>query len=287
MSCRMSCLAPRSSILKWCVFLLAAGGMSGWVRPLAAQGPRGFNTVVIDAGHGGIDRGGGPGQRIPEKPYTLDTAQRLERELRRRGFRTVMTRRDDVFVPLPIRTATANAYRGAIFVSVHYNSAPREGAHGFETYYYGAGSFGLATRLHRAQLATLATEDRFVRRRPLFVLRKTDIPAVLLEGGFLTNPEESRTILNPSYRQRWAENVAAAILAQSRQGNPPDLGYQPPVTSANLGSSGSHHHGSSGRHARGRSSRGHSRGGSSRGRAHGGSRGHHITAHSTHHRRHR
>lgn len=238
----MSSLASRSPILKWCVLLLTVGALSGGAGPLRAQGPRGFNTVVIDAGHGGIDRGGGPGQRIPEKPYTLDTAQRLERELRRRGFRTVMTRREDVFVPLPVRTGVANAFRGAIFVSVHYNSAAREGAHGFETYYYGARSFGLATRLHRAQLATLATEDRFVRRRAFFVLRKTNIPAVLLEGGFLTNSQESRTILNPSYRQRWAENVAAAILAQSRQGDPGTRGYRFWNTVEYPGSSGSKHH---------------------------------------------
>ncbi len=246
---------------------------------LHAYGTQGFDTVVIDAGHGGIDRGGGPGQRIPEKPYTLDTAQRLERELRRRGFRTIMTRREDVFVPLPVRTGVANAFRNAIFVSVHYNSAPRLDAHGFETYYYGAGSFGLATRLHRAQLATLSTEDRFVRRRAFFVLRRTSIPAVLLEGGFLTNPEEGRTILNPSYRQRWAENVAAAILAQRRQGDPYDMGYQPPVTSEPRvsGRGRSYHRGSS-HHARGRGSVRRSRGGSR-----GKSRGH--TSKSTKHSR--
>ena len=258
------------------VFLLAGMMMAWSVVPLRADGPQGFHTVVIDAGHGGIDRGGGPGQAIPEKPYTLDTAQRLERELQRRGFRTVMTRREDVFVPLPVRTGVANAYRNAIFVSVHYNSAPRAEAHGYETYYYSGKSFGLATRLHRAQLATLNTEDRFVRRRGFFVLRRTDIPAVLLEGGFLTNPSESQTILNSSYRQRWAENVASAILAQSREGDPAGLGYQPPVTSERSISGGGGRRRSHG-HSRGRSTSRHSHGrshGSSRSRSHGSSRGH-------------
>ncbi len=244
--------------------------------------------MVIDAGHGGIDRGGGPGQQIPEKPYTLDTAQRLERALRRRGFRTIMTRREDVFVPLPVRTGVANSFRDAIFVSVHYNSAPRTDAHGFETYYYGPSSFGLATRLHRAQLATLATEDRFVRRRGFYVLRKTNIPAVLLEGGFLTNPDEARTVLNPSYRQRWAENVASAILLQSRQGDPVGLGYQPPVTGERRVSSGRSSHHSSGR-SRGRGSSRRSHGRSSHGRSHGHSSGssHAHTSSSARHRRHR
>ena len=270
----------------WRVFLMAAAWLGAAIMPAQADGPQGFNTVVIDAGHGGIDRGGGPGQAIPEKPYTLDTARRLERELQRRGFHTVMTRREDVFVPLPVRTGVANSYRHAIFVSVHYNSAPRAEAHGYETYYYGADSFGLATRLHRAQLATLATEDRFVRRRGFFVLRRTQIPAVLLEGGFLTNPTESRIVLDSSYRQRWAENVANAILAQSRQGDPGGLGYQPPITSERRVSGGGGQRHSSGRfHRRGSSRRSH---GSSRGRSHtrssGSSRGH--TSSSSHHRRH-
>ena len=75
-------------------------------------------TVVIDAGHGGHDRGGSPGQRIPEKPYALDIARRLNSALRARGFRTVMTRRDDTFVPLPQRAAIANALASKAIVSI-------------------------------------------------------------------------------------------------------------------------------------------------------------------------
>ena len=256
--------------------LLAAG-----TGAASAYGPRGFDTVVIDAGHGGIDRGGGPGQRIPEKPYTLDTALRLEQALRRRGFRTVMTRTEDVFVPLPTRVAIANSFRNAIFVSVHFNSAPRVDAHGYETYYYRGDSFGLATRLHRAQLSTLDTEDRFVRRRGFYVVRRPAIPAVLCEGGFLTNPAESRIVLNASYRQRWAENIANAIAAQRREGDPSDLGYQPPVTTERLVRDRRSHGRSHGRGRRGRS-RGtsHSRG-SHTGRSSGRSTVHHRRHHST------
>ncbi len=247
-----------------------------------AYGPRGFDTVIIDAGHGGLDRGGGPGQAIPEKPYTLDTALRLERALQRRGLRTVMTRTDDVFVSLPERVAIANSYRNAIFVSVHYNSAPRVDAHGYETYYYRGDSFGLATRLHRAQLASLDTEDRHVRRRGFYVVRRPAIPAVLCEGGFLTNPTESRIVLNASYRQRWAENIADAIAAQRREGDPYDTGYQPPVTTERLVV----HH-SSRSHGRSRgSSHSRSHGSSSRGRSHGSSRSREThTSHGNNHRR--
>ena len=91
-------------------------------------------TVVIDPGHGGHDRGGGPRQKIPEKPYNLDVALRLRNVLNAAGYRTVMTRTGDYFVGLGGRCAIANGQRDAIFVSVHFNSAPREGANGIETY---------------------------------------------------------------------------------------------------------------------------------------------------------
>ena len=78
-------------------------------------------TVVIDAGHGGSDRGGIPGQRVSEKDMTLDVARRLKSVLAASGYRVVMTRDSDVFVPLGTRTAIANSYGNAIFVSVHFN----------------------------------------------------------------------------------------------------------------------------------------------------------------------
>ena len=247
---------------------------------LCADGPQGFDTVVIDAGHGGIDRGGGPGQTIPEKPYTLDAAIRLQRALRSRGFRTVMTRTEDVFVSLPERVAIANSFPDAVFISVHYNSAPRVGAHGYETYYYHSDSFGLATRLHQAQLATLNTEDRHVRRRGFYVVRRVSIPAVLCEGGFLTNPQESRIVLNPSYRQQWANNIADALAAQRREGDPAYLGRPPAASSERLVSSrGRSHH----RSRRGRGGGRHH----SRGSAHSGSSRRHRGSSTTNHRRHR
>src|SRR5438477_1281274 len=93
-------------------------------------------TVVIDAGHGGFDRGGVPYQKIGEKNLTLDVAQRLRRVLQSQGYRTVMTRDSDVFITLGQRVAIANSQGNAIFVSIHFNSAPRWSANGIETYYY-------------------------------------------------------------------------------------------------------------------------------------------------------
>jgi N-acetylmuramoyl-L-alanine amidase len=169
-------------------------------------------TVVIDAGHGGHDRGGGPGQRIPEKPYTLDVAQRLRRILSGAGYKTVMTRDGDYFVTLGGRCSIGNAQRDSIFVSIHFNSAPREGADGIETYYYSSRAGKLASSVHREVVRVAGTEDRRVRRRGFYVIRNTRSPSILCELGFLTNRRESQRITSsPAYRQQLAEAIARGI----------------------------------------------------------------------------
>jgi N-acetylmuramoyl-L-alanine amidase len=173
-----------------------------------------FNTVVIDPGHGGIDHGGIPGQRVWEKIMTLDTAYRLERRLRAAGFYTIMTRRDDTFVSLPARVAIANAQRNAIFISIHYNATPRAGAEGFETYYYTRKSAKLAAACYSKIIQAWPGSRRGIRVRGFFVIRKTTIPSVLVEPGFLTNPYEVAMISRPDVRQRIADLLAAAIISK-------------------------------------------------------------------------
>ena len=171
--------------------------------------------VVIDAGHGGHDRGGMPGQRIPEKHYTLDVAKRLDSVLRRAGFRTVMTRRSDVFVGLGDRCRIANRQSNAIFVSIHFNGARNYKAYGIETYYAsGSRSAALASAIHRSLLSSTGSIDRRVRSRGFFVLRRTNVPSVLCELGFLTNSYEAKKIASSSYRQKLAEAVARGIRAR-------------------------------------------------------------------------
>jgi N-acetylmuramoyl-L-alanine amidase len=167
--------------------------------------------VVIDAGHGGYDRGGIPGQRVSEKDMTLDVAQRLRNVLSANGYRVVMTRDSDVFVPLGTRTAIANQYRNAIFVSIHFNSATRRGADGIETYFYSRNSLALASAIHHYVAGGAPSPNRGVRRRGYFVLRRTNVPAILVECGFLTNPTEASYVQNASYRQKLAEEIAAGI----------------------------------------------------------------------------
>jgi N-acetylmuramoyl-L-alanine amidase len=168
-------------------------------------------TVVIDAGHGGYDRGGIPGQRVSEKDMTLDVARRLRSVLAASGYRVVMTRDSDVFVPLGTRCAIANSNRNAIFVSVHFNSATRSGASGIETYFYNRESLSLASAIHHYVAGGAPSSNRGVRRRGYYVLRRTNMPAVLVECGFLTNPTEAGYAQNASYRQKLAEAIAAGV----------------------------------------------------------------------------
>ncbi|HEY2680349.1 MAG TPA: N-acetylmuramoyl-L-alanine amidase [Candidatus Udaeobacter sp.] len=180
----------------------------------ASGGDNSSTTVVIDAGHGGFDRGGIPGQRVSEKDMTLDVAQRLKSVLTASGYRVVMTRDSDVFVPLGTRTAIANSNRNAIFVSVHFNSATRGGASGIETYFYSRNSLALASAIHHYVVGGAPSPSRGVRRRGYYVLRKTNIPAVLVECGFLTNPTEAGYAQNASYRQKLADEIAAGIRSR-------------------------------------------------------------------------
>jgi N-acetylmuramoyl-L-alanine amidase len=172
-------------------------------------------VIVIDAGHGGHDRGGVRGQRVSEKMMTLDVAQRLRDLLVAQGYRVVMTRDSDVFIPLGTRVAIANSYRNAIFVCIHFNAARRWGANGIETYFYSRESHTLASAIHYYVAGGAPTSNRGVRRRGYYVLRKTRVPAVLVECGFLTNPREAAYAQSSSYRQQLADEIARGIRERS------------------------------------------------------------------------
>ena len=233
------------------IFVLLCLGASA--PALEAQVTR-FNTVVIDAGHGGYDRGGIPGQRIPEKVMTLDVSQRLKPLLEKAGYRVIMTRDSDVFVPLPTRVAIANSYPNAVFICVHFNSATRSGANGIETYFYSTESAPLAASIQGAVLGGAPSENRGVRRRGYYVLRRTGIPAVLIECGFLTNPTEAQYAQSAAYRQKLAENIARGIRNRpalaartdfTNRSSRVDVGLQPFYDQRFMrGSSSKHHKGS-------------------------------------------
>src|SRR6266700_3308028 len=161
--------------------LLACGSSYAARASRTSESSGSLTTVVIDAGHGGHDRGGIPGQRIAEKDMTLDVAQRLRNVLSASGYRVVMTRDSDVFVPLPTRVAIANSNSNAIFVCIHFNATGRAGAGGIETYFYSRNSLPLASAIHNLVAGGAPSSNRGVRRRGFYVLRKTTVPAVLVE----------------------------------------------------------------------------------------------------------
>lgn len=182
-------------------------------------GPKGFKTVIIDAGHGGKDSGAvsaHTGQK--EKDLALDMARRIQAELG--GFRTILMRSGDEFIDLDDRVLRANRYGDAILISMHFNSGP-SGIRGPETYYWRVDSHGLATRFQRAMANVSPGEsgNRGLVRRRLRLTRNPVIPCVLLEGGYLSNGAESRLVQNPAYRQQLAKAIAGAIREQAAKGD--------------------------------------------------------------------
>ncbi len=207
----------RRAAISAAICLALATSLSARTRSSRRQSSEGTNAaiIVIDAGHGGFDRGGIPRQRVPEKDMALDVAVRLKRKVQNAGYKVVMTRDTDVFVPLPSRVAIANSYRNAIFICIHFNSATRSGANGIETYYYRRDSAKLASDIHKNVIAGAPSENRGIRRRGYYVLRKTAIPGVLVECGFLTNPMEARLALTADYRDKLAEEILRGIQGKA------------------------------------------------------------------------
>lgn len=218
--------------------LLAASGTVLAAQPL----------VAIDAGHGGADSGavgilppgavtGLPvrldkdGQTVLyEKDVTLDVAHRLNAYLQGRGFPTVMTRTQDmaggdvpyttVGADLRARVDIANAAGARMFVSIHENSlgATTQGTETFHFYYSSPGARALAQLVHQEVLAALGLPDRGVKTAGFYVLKHTKMPAVLVEGAFLSNPDEALLLADPSVRQRLAEAVGAGVARYSAAG---------------------------------------------------------------------
>lgn len=192
-----------------------ASSFSGRLQPAGF-----FDTVVIDAGHGGHDSGARAVSGLREKHLALDTSRRIASILRQSGLKVIETRTGDYFVTLDRRTAISNRTRNTVFVSIHYNWARRSKASGVETFFCGSRSSRLAANIQREILRPHRAKDRGIKFRQLYVLRNNKRPAVLVELGFLSNPAENSKVQSASMRQRLAEAVARGILAE-RSGRSP------------------------------------------------------------------
>jgi len=193
------------------IILTAALGLSSMLH--AAN----FRTVIIDAGHGGKDKGGHYG-KVYEKHLALDTAIRLEGALKRMGYKTVMTRRSDQFISLPKRVRIANSYRSAIYVSVHYNYTWKRDVSGLETFYYSRSGKKLAEYVQSSICRYTRAGDRGAKFSRFYVIRNTKMPAILVEGGFISNEKERSRMKSAYFREAVARGIANGIQRYRRSG---------------------------------------------------------------------
>jgi N-acetylmuramoyl-L-alanine amidase len=175
-----------------------------------AANAAGFRTVVIDAGHGGTDNGGQWG-RVYEKHLALDTAYRLESKLKALGYHTVMTRRSDYRLSLSERVSAGNRYRNAIFVSIHYNYTWKQDVSGLETFYSNAEGHRLANYVQNNLIRRTRTVDRKVKYARFYVIRNSTNPAILVEGGFVSNGSERSRMKSGWFREAIAQGITDGI----------------------------------------------------------------------------
>jgi N-acetylmuramoyl-L-alanine amidase len=207
------------------------------VRPHRVPSAGKVQTVVLDPGHGGYDRG--QVSRFGyEKDFALDVARKLRPLLQSKGLRVIMTREGDYFVPLEVRAQIANSARDSIFVSIHFNATNDDpNATGFEIFSFtprgapstsdsavapsalsmqpgstaDAQSVALSACIYHSLLGHLPEYDRGIKRARFAVLRLTKVPAVLIEGGFLTEKGECKLIAQKEWRARLAHAIGVGI----------------------------------------------------------------------------
>lgn len=211
--------------------LLGALFLSGCAT-VATNTSHSFDTVVVDAGHGGKDSGAVRRHAPPEKAVALDVALRVDRKLRQSQLKTVLTRSNDTFIPLDSRVALGNEQNNSIFVSIHFNDSRRRGVQGFETYYHSPYAYDLAAAIERNLLTLPGTVNRGVHAARFRVLRNLRYPSVLVECGYLSNRSNARDAADGDYREALAEKIAAAIV-DYRYG--PGTYHRRPVARAGLG----------------------------------------------------
>jgi N-acetylmuramoyl-L-alanine amidase len=209
---------------------------AGAKKQSKATPPKSFTAVVLDPGHGGQDSGA-MCAGVAEKDLTLDVARRIDRLLGSEGIATLMTRIGDTYVSLADRAALGNRVRDSIFVSIHFNEGNKPVAAGVETYYAAhqitAGSVlaswlpfltrppsdspkpesqSLAGFIQEALVARTRSIDRGTQAKQFFVIANVTSPAVLIEGGFLTNKDDISKLASEDYRDQLAAAVADGIL---------------------------------------------------------------------------
>lgn len=169
-------------------------------------------TIVLDAGHGGNDRGTTGARGTDEKDITIVTAELLKSKLQSAGANVIMTRESDVFVDLRKRVAISHQYAADAFISIHYDALEDSSVHGFTTYYTNSYQKELADYVHDGLANKINLKDRGSRYGNYLVLRENRQNAVLLELGYLSNPSEERTITTDYYREQATLGIYQGLL---------------------------------------------------------------------------
>jgi N-acetylmuramoyl-L-alanine amidase len=208
------------------------------LRPHMIQRSGKIQTIVLDPGHGGYDKGAAS-RFGNEKDFALDVARRLRPLLQATGFKVIMTRENDVFIPLEVRARIANQTKDSIFVSIHFNAtSSNPSASGFEIFSLTprgapstsdeslalhfvnmqagspmeAQSFELAAVVYHSMCGHFLQEfDRGIKRARFAVLRHTNIPSILVEGGFLSETGDAKRIADPEWRKQYAESICVGL----------------------------------------------------------------------------
>lgn len=182
------------------------------------RSPNGRIVVAIDPGHGGHDPGAIGIGGLQEKEIVLDISYQVAQILEQQGVQAILTRQDDQEIDLEPRVSLAERVNATLFVSIHANSIDmsRPDVNGIETYYYDNGE-DLARTIHNSILQMTGALDRRVRRARFYVLRKTSMPSVLVEVGFVTGAEDAARLSDPAYRTQMATSIARGILLYLRQ----------------------------------------------------------------------
>jgi len=172
------------------------------------------NLIILDPGHGGFDPGACGQSGLTEKEVNLDIALKLKDILNNSGYQVILTRNKDKFISLRERVELANKKEARIFVSIHNNSSSKNYSEGTETFLAPNREeecLLLAQLLQKELLSELELVDRGVKKDNFYVIKYTNMPAVLLEIAFLSNPHEETLLESDLFRQNAAEAVARAI----------------------------------------------------------------------------
>src|SRR4051812_29998704 len=208
------------------------------LRPQMIQRSGKIQTIVLDPGHGGYDKGAAS-TFGNEKNFALDVARQLRPLLQAKGFKVIMTRETDVFIPLEVRARIANQTKDSIFVSIHFNAtSSNPNATGFEIFSLTprgapstsdeslalhfvnmqagspmeAQSFELASVVYHSMCGNFLEEfDRGIKRARFAVLRRTTIPSILVEGGFLSETGDAKRIADPEWRKQYAQAICTGL----------------------------------------------------------------------------